>query len=946
MPVDRSIADRLIAELLASEKARDYFFEKATSAQWLEPLWQAGFFQHPPDPIHAGDMVAFPRPYAAAYLARVAASAPNLVRRIIESADATENPRVHEEYVRAALAMPVEESIHLAEHARDWVAHQQYPLMRLPAMVAELTTSFAEGGHHTAATSLLRSLLDLAPGPPRAIPDDHPHYVPPDPQPPMALYEYEQILRDIVPRLTTAIGDAILLLLSDIVDQALDIERRPGSAPEDLSSIWRPAIEDHTQNLPHQLNGMLVAAERDCALQLLRTASISGQRLIDVLSTRRWKVHIRILLEVLAEAGSDHLDAVSRVVLDPRYIGNSEAVHELARLTAATYRRLPTDVQHRLLELIDEGPDTAWIDRAAQAGRIPAPTEEYRRRFLCRWRRDRLAPIRPYLDEERGRQYDQLVQEVGEPDPELLAHRTISYSGPSSPISAEEMGRLTDHELLDFLQRWAPPSGPMSPSREGVAVELQRLVEASPSRFSVPHKFRLDEPTYVRAILTGFREAIKARRQLDWTGALDLISFAIERGGQDFPGRSTYLEDGDPTWVFAKIEAGHLLSAGLDGGEVGIPLDLADDVWNVLMPLANDQDPTPEAEAGRTGSGGPMTLALNSVRGVAIAGVIAYALWLAKGKELFSDEGTNAAFEQIPHIAELLSRHLDSEFDQSLAVRSVYGQWFPWLALLDGRWTQDHVLRIFPEIPGAESYWQAAWEAYVLFNRPYLNVYPLLTSQYLRAVRALPRTDEGDPPALEAKLAEHVLGLYIIGLIQIDSELLRLFLSRSRPSLRRYMLFLAGRDLQSLSGGMREETADRLMTLWKVQRHAVESGRQPAEDLRPFGWWFASGRLPDRWSLSQLDFVIERGVLPEPDHLVLERLATLAQSQPRESVMALRRMLRLLPNSWTVMMWSESARAIATAGMRSNDTHTESLTRALVNELGQAGLTELRDVLL
>ena len=59
-------------------------------------------------------MIQFPRSFAAAFLSRMADKAPVLVREIIESANPTENPRVHEEYVKAALQMPSLE-------ARGWV---------------------------------------------------------------------------------------------------------------------------------------------------------------------------------------------------------------------------------------------------------------------------------------------------------------------------------------------------------------------------------------------------------------------------------------------------------------------------------------------------------------------------------------------------------------------------------------------------------------------------------------------------------------------------------------------------------------------------------------------------------------------------------------------------------------------------------------------------------
>src|SRR5260221_10835827 len=41
-------------------------------------------------------------------------------------------------------------------------------------------------------------------------------------------------------------------------------------------------------------------------------------------------------------------------------------------------------------------------------------------------------------------------------------------------------------------------------------------------------------------------------------------------------------------------------------------------------------------------------------------------------------------------------RRQEENVDSSAAIRSVYGQWFPWLVLLDPNWARASVARIFP----------------------------------------------------------------------------------------------------------------------------------------------------------------------------------------------------------------------------------------------------------
>ena len=80
----------------------------------------------------------------------------------------------------------------------------------------------------------------------------------------------------------------------------------------------------------------------------------------------------------------------------------------------------------------------------------------------------------------------------------------------------------------------------------------------------------------------------------------------------------------------------------------------------------------------------PATLSLNTVRGETFHAVVQYALWWRRHVEDGPDaeERLGAGFDGLPEVRDLLEAHLDPENDPSLAVRAVYGQWFPWIHLV------------------------------------------------------------------------------------------------------------------------------------------------------------------------------------------------------------------------------------------------------------------------
>src|SRR6202011_402226 len=112
----------------------------------------------------------------------------------------------------------------------------------------------------------------------------------------------------------------------------------------------------------------------------------------------------------------------------------------------------------------------------------------------------------------------------------------------------------------------------------------------------------------------------------------------------------------------------------------------------------------------------PLTHSINTARGAAMHSVVRYALWVHRAIEREQAGGdVESNFVGIPEVRDLLELHLNPQEDPALAVRAVYGQWLPWLALLDRRWVTTHLGTIFPSDPASRTYWDAAWETYIFY---------------------------------------------------------------------------------------------------------------------------------------------------------------------------------------------------------------------------------------
>ena len=158
--VERAIA------LIVHPQQSSYFFNHLQNPQWISPLKKKGVFKNPPQAIHDSSegTVSFPAWPESSYLARMAQHEPKVVLEIANSIE-TENPRIHRDFVEAALQMPPEEAVKLVAKVKTWIESPYSSFALLPDKVGALIVHLAKGGRVKEALELARSLLAVMPAP-------------------------------------------------------------------------------------------------------------------------------------------------------------------------------------------------------------------------------------------------------------------------------------------------------------------------------------------------------------------------------------------------------------------------------------------------------------------------------------------------------------------------------------------------------------------------------------------------------------------------------------------------------------------------------------------------------------------------------------------------------------------------------------------------------------
>lgn len=947
--------NRAVALLGHVEQIR-YFFDKLENPEWIKPLKAKRFFSTPPEPQHDEERgtVGFPPWPELRYLVRMASIKPDTVLEVIlEIPDDHGNVRIYEDLVDIALNLPPNLAVSLTEKAKSWIRSPYHFL--LPEKIGALVGNLAEGGQFDAALDLARVLLEVLPDQryQAKSSEDDIYRLPPEPGSHFDKWHYEKILKSEIPKLLEVDGTRTLQLLCDLLDETIRLserEREEIQDYEDYSCIWRPAIENHSQNRSYGLKDPLVESVRDVAESMAKKDPSSVPQIVQILEGRSWKVFHRIGLYLLMKFGKDCHELVAERLTNHELFNDSGVQHEYALLLGEHFGELNQENQDIIIEWIQKGPDVDRFVEREKEWTGNQPTDEEIDQYRRLWQRDRLSWFKSHLPDDWKDTYKDLVDEFGEPKQPEFPSYGATWVGPTSPKDANELKTMTVLEIVEFLTNWVPPDDLFASSLDRLGRVFSSVVSQDPERFvNETNRFKGLDPTYVRALLGGLREALKQNRTFPWEPILDLCHWVVQQPREITSTQNRNNADAD--WGYTRKSIADLLSTGFDETSGNIPIELRETVWDILRQLAEDPDPTPEDEARHLDSNGdPANFSINTVRGEALHAIVRHALWIRRHLIRLPDsrERIEAGFNEMPEVRGVLESHLDTSQDPSLAIRAVYGQRFPWLMLLDSNWAEDKVSEIFPADESLRSFFIAAWETYMLYCSPYDNVYDVLIEQYEFAVSETSPTTENDrDDDYYNRLAEHLMAFYWRGKLELGEAkgLLSKFWANGSPNLRGYALDFIGRSLDRTEGPVPDDVLNRLRILWEKRLEVAKQAESPDShraEISAFGLWFVSGKFNTVWAMSQLREALSIAGKVEQDHKVVKKLVDFVEVMPKETVECLQFIVKGDREGWRTHGFRDEAKLILAKALK---TEASIAAESVIHYLGSRGYMDFRGLL-
>lgn len=937
MPRPETVS-KALAEISKSAANYRYFFDSLKSPEWLAPLAERGLFTTPPEKEQVEGGVAFPGWPASQYLARMATNpaAQQEVLKITLAMRETDNINVHRDLLDIALALPASDAAKLTGRARAWVQSPYRGMVDYK--IGDLIAHLAAGGEVGAALQLAKDTFALLPSAPAGEETDAEWALLPEPRAWLEDWHYEEALKKAIPPLVTADARRALGLLTALLARALELSRgRSDSEHEDYSYIWHDAIEQDEH--PPRLRNSLISAVRNAADQAIRADPNALGIVLEVVRRQDWPVFKRIELHLLREHADRTMQDI--VAMAPTLVElEGSTRHEAALLLRNVFEMLPPATQEELLERIEAGPEFIGAQ----------PTPEKIAEYRLRWRAQRFSLVADHLPQAWQARVRDVLASAGEVRPPDRVERGGTWVGPTSPKTADDLIQMGPEEVLAFLRDWSPTPGPYESTPEGLGRILADVIGRDPAGYvGIVDGFRAVDPTFVRFFFSGLETAVKDSRAFAWAGVLSLAEWVVVQP-REIAGRQKALMEADPSWQWTRGAIASLLELGLQERTTELEYEHRDVLWKIIAPLTDDPDPTMDHEAKYGGKNmDPPTMAINTVRGKAFNALLGYALWVRRHLDR-PEQRSPLSFDVMPEVRQVLDDHLDLEREPTLTIRSVYGRHFPWLHLLDRVWAQAAVERIFPSDQEQVAYFNAAWDAYLMFCPAYDDVLPVLRAQYAQAVARVGHYDREakrrrDP---QQHLGQHLMTYYWRGRIALDDALLVEFFRLAPDEVRGGALEYAGRSLVNWPEHVEERILRRLRELWEWRlRAAQESGNMAKhrQELAKFGWWFSNRTFDEAWSLEQLRTVLETTQLIAPDFKVSETLEALGPSFPLECVRCATRMAEADRQGWTILANRDHLHAIIRAALVSDNLDARTAAQGLIEHLVARGNFEYRRLL-
>lgn len=754
---------------------------------------------------------------------------------------------------------------------------------------------------------------------------------------------------------------------------------------DDSSESWRPAIEDHEQNLGTSVRSSMVTILRNTLDKGIKDRKLTLDDALMMLAQQKWTIFDRLRLYLVDRSAEERADLARDEMMRLELLDEYAYRYEYGKLLERRFGLLANEDRDRWLKAVADGPDMSDYSARVEWFTGKPPTEAERKDRIQYWKLSKWYWVRAYLTGEVKAEYEQALAKHGEPDFAFFTSRfgPVKYG---SPVSPDELKTLSLRDVVDVWGQWSPPASRAMRERvsmQGLVASFREYVsQHAPACARDAAEMRRAKPRLIEAFFEAITTALGGDDPIELAPVLTLAEWTAShppRTPKKDASRdpTTGDEDAEYAWARCHHTVIQLLEAIILKKRNGSPnpafRDVESSIRSQVRPVIENllKHPATGWRLGqmRTEKASNQYLylrdwytdAINSDEGRAMGIALAYARWIrndAEKKRSSKDSDSASLWRLMPEVMEWVETALSAN-PRSPEVMSILGINFGLLYSIDSAWLTENAERFFDvgltdSSDEAIGGW-AAWNTFIVWSDVYREFWQIFEKQYRRAVAVAAELPPEYPSAESSpvtRLGMHLVVLYGRGDIALaeGDGALGSYIKGAPQAARRESIALVGQSIGRRGNGedLPQAVISRFVALWRLYWHDGP-GREDYKampDSRGFGDWFASGKFDSAWALKELrSFSAVVGV-PEPDHAVIEELGKqrYINLSPEICIEILNTIAAKSELRWMRDEDQKAYRTILKAALWSTP-KAHALAVATINLLGRAGQVKFGELL-
>lgn len=474
------------------------------------------------------------------------------------------------------------------------------------------------------------------------------------------------------------------------------------------SSIWRPAIEEHEQNLkaddPEQV---LVSGFRDSLQGYTECFEQEAYTYVSQLLGQRLEIVRRIAIHCISRNPHCFSKLWDSLICLEYLRANYR--HEMWHFLNICYPQFTAQQKKRMLKIIE------GIKRVDERGEF-LPAESAFEKSI--W----LSAIKEAGEEEAKLYREAAIAAGTEPEhPDFSSYMSSGWVVPESPYSVEELSSLSIDELSQVLAgerrsgRWGEPG------IEGLAEALKQVLMNMPLRYCpVLERFKGVDLAFVAAVIEAYGELWTDKAKLPWDEVwgylLTFVSSVIAQKSFWAP-ENAKPREGLVANRYGVVSAiGRLLEAGTKTDDHAFDERYLGCAEKIVRNLLRNQEGA-EFAIDRDA----VTIAINSARGRCIEALINLTLRACRLQDRQNDGQHVSAWMRFqPYYDAELQRASEGEYEFATLVTN----YLPNFLYMSREWVLQNLGKIFEQQNYLE--WICAMQGYSYVTTVYAEIYRFL----------------------------------------------------------------------------------------------------------------------------------------------------------------------------------------------------------------------------